>query len=173
MLTFLQGQLGLSHGLGLWWLMVRSAPRPHLNVSPVKQGGGSSSLYFYFLHHVKHQCLPMLSKQLQNCTKLCISRSLFITRWACLDPWYIDGITDSEDMNLSKLWEIAQDRGAWGAAVHGVTKSQTWLSDWTTTTMIYTNPVCGCVWQSPVWYIFIHSDVIFQGSSGNPTFCLG
>ena len=40
-----------------------------------------------------------------------------------------DGITDSTDMNLSKLQEIVEDRGAWCAAVHEVTKSQTQLSD--------------------------------------------
>ena len=45
----------------------------------------------------------------------------------------LDGITDSMDMNLSQLWEIVKDREAWHAAVHRVTKSQTWLSDWTTT----------------------------------------
>ena len=38
------------------------------------------------------------------------------------------------DMSLRKLWEIVKDRETWPAAVHGVTKSQTWLSDWTTTT---------------------------------------
>ena len=38
---------------------------------------------------------------------------------------WLNGITDSMDMNLSKLQETVEDRGAWGAAVHGVTKSQT------------------------------------------------
>ena len=47
---------------------------------------------------------------------------------------WLDGITDSMDMSLSKLWKIVEDRGAWHVTVHGVTKSQTWLSDWMTTT---------------------------------------
>ena len=38
---------------------------------------------------------------------------------------WLDGIMDSVDINLSKLWEMVKDRGAWHAAVHGVTKSQT------------------------------------------------
>ena len=44
---------------------------------------------------------------------------------------WLDGITDSMDMNLSKFLEIAEGRGSWHAAAHGVTKSWTWLSNWT------------------------------------------
>ena len=63
-------------------------------------------------------------------------------RMSCLDS-----ITDSMDMNLSKLRETVKDREAWWAAVHGITKSQTRLSDWTTKM----SKQCSVVPGTPGW----------------------
>ena len=54
---------------------------------------------------------------------------------------WLDRITDSKDMSLNKLQEIAKDREAQCAAVHGIRKSQTWLSGWITTTILIRYPI--------------------------------
>ena len=74
---------------------------------------------------------------------------------------WLDGITDSIDMNLSKLQEIVENRGAWRAAINRVAKSQTGLSNWTTMGVMsfYSDSKMYLFFRFTFWYTYIQSQL--------------
>ena len=66
----------------------------------------------------------------------------------------VESIITSTDMSLNKFGEMVEDREAWPAAVHGVAKSQTWLTNWTTT--LQTCPFAGGITDPQTWKLYFH-----------------
>ena len=93
-----------------------------------------------------------LSLSFMTLTFLRSTAICFVDSLSFWGVWY--KVTDSVDMNLSKLWEIVKDRDTWHAAVHGVAKSRTWVSDWTTT-YHYEPHICELKILTPAYKLII------------------
>ena len=118
--------------------VIKDIPRtsPQVDMQPWKAWGDCSLNVFCRMNYYK--CSSMAEWIRMWCTHTHThftitplsrdSHSQLMLRW-------LDGITNSVDMNLSNLWEIVKDRGVWRAIVLGISKTWTQLNDWTATTM--------------------------------------
>ena len=123
----------------LWTVLLEKTLERHLNFKEIKPVNPKVINPEYSLERLmlrlKLQSFGHLMQRADSLEKTLMLGKIEVRRRGRQRMRWLDGITDSVDMSMSNIQEIVKDREAWRAVVHGVTKSRTWLSDWTMTTM--------------------------------------
>ena len=115
----------------LWCWRTLESPLHSKKIKPVNPKG--NQLWILIGRTDAEAEAPILWPMMQNWKRLMLGKTEGRWRRGWQRMRYLDGITDSTDVSLSKLQEIVEARGAWRAAVHRVSKNQTLVSDWTST----------------------------------------
>ena len=126
-----------------WTVVLEKTPESPLDCKEIKSVNPKGNQPWIFIGRIDAKaeasivCPPDVKSWLTQEKTLMLGKTESKRRRGQQRMRCLDSITDSMHMNLSKLREIVENRGAWNAALHGIAKSQTWLSHWTTIPLYY------------------------------------